>query len=234
MLSPNSLLMAQNKIQAIQDWPKPRKVRDIMSFLRFANFYCRFIYGYSEITVPLTQLTRKDVPWVFSDDCWESFKKLKKAFVTAPVLTHWIPDTPIMVETDASDYALAAVLPIQTPDGNYHPVAFHSRTFKDTETNYDVHDKELTTIYDTFKRWHHYLKGAGTPIDVITDHCNLQYFSTTKVLSCRQAQCLEYLSQFNMVIRFRPRNLSTKPDTLTHHWDIYPKEGSSDYASVMN
>ena len=83
-----------------------------MSFLGFANFYRRFIYGYSEITVPLTRLTQKDVPWVFSDDCRESFKKLKKAFVTAPVLTHWIPDTPIMVETDASDYTLAAVLSI--------------------------------------------------------------------------------------------------------------------------
>ena len=72
---------------------------------------------------------------------------------TAPVLTHWIPDTPIMVETDASDYALAAVLSIRTPDGDYHPVAFHSRTFKDAETNHDVHDKELTAIYDTFKWW---------------------------------------------------------------------------------
>jgi len=69
MLSPDGLTMAQNKIQAIQDWPEPRKIRDIMSFLRFANFYRRFIYGYSEITVPLTRLTRKDVPWDFSDNC---------------------------------------------------------------------------------------------------------------------------------------------------------------------
>ena len=83
-----------------------------MSFLGFANFYRCFIYGYSEITVPLTRLTRKDIPWVFSDDCREAFKKLKKALVTALVLTHWIPDTLIMVETDASDYALAAVLSI--------------------------------------------------------------------------------------------------------------------------
>ena len=133
-----------------------------MSFLRFANFYCCFIYGYSEITVPLTQLTWKDVPWVFSDDCQESFEKLKKAFVTALVLTHWIPDTPIMVEMDASDYTLAAILSIRTLDGDYHPVAFHSQTFKDTKTNYDMHDKELMAIYDAFKRWRHYLEGAGT------------------------------------------------------------------------
>ena len=99
------------------------------------------------------QLTRKDVPWDFSDNCRKSFKKLKKAFTTAPVLTHWILDTPIMVETDASDYALAAVLSIRTLDSDYHLVAFHSQTFKDAKTNYDIHDKELMAIYDAFKRW---------------------------------------------------------------------------------
>ena len=75
-----------------------------------------------------------------------------------------------MVETDASDYALAAVLSIQTVDGNYHPVAFHSWMFKDAETNYDVHNKELMAIYNAFKWWQHYLEEAGTPINVITDH----------------------------------------------------------------
>ena len=136
MLSPDGLLMAQNKIQAIQNWPEPQKVQDIMSFLGFANFYRCFIYGYSEITVLLTWLTQKDIPWDFSNACRKYFEKLKKAFITAPVLTHWILDTPIMVETDTADYTLAAVLSIRTPDGNYHPVAFHSRMFKDTETNY--------------------------------------------------------------------------------------------------
>ena len=152
MLSPDGLTMAQNKIQAIQDWPEPHKVWDIMSFLGFANFYHCFIYGYLEITVPLTRLTRKDVPWDFSDNCRKSFEKLKKAFTMAPVLTHWIPDTPIM-ETDTSDYALAAVLSICTLDGDYHLVAFHYRTFKDAKTKYDIHDKELTAIYDAFKWW---------------------------------------------------------------------------------
>ena len=62
MLSPNSLTMAQNKIQAIQDWPEPWKVQDVMSFLGFANFYHHFIYSYLEIMVPLTRLTQKDIP----------------------------------------------------------------------------------------------------------------------------------------------------------------------------
>ena len=135
----------------------------------------------------------------------------------ALVLTHWIPDTPIMVETDASDYALAAVLSNCTPDGNYHLVAFHSRTFNDAEMNYDVHDKELTAIYHAFKRWQHYLEGAGTPINVITAHRNLWYFSTTKVLTWQQARCSEFLLQFNMVICFWPGKLGTKPDRHFSH-----------------
>src|SRR6185369_6711556 len=107
---------------------------------------------------------------------------LKKAFTTVPVLTHWIPDRPIIVETDASDYALGAILSIRTSDDEIHPVAFHSRTFTPPELNYDTHDKELLAIYKAFKVWRHYLKNSTTPIDVVTDHKNLEYFSTTKVL----------------------------------------------------
>src|SRR5882724_5925043 len=139
--------------------------------------------------------------------------------------------TQITVETDASDYALTAVLSITTPNGELHPIAIHSQTFSTPELNYDVHNKELA-IFEAFKRWRHYLKGSGLPIDMVTDHRNLQYFSTTKILTRRQAQWSEYLSRFNLIIRFHPRKLRTKPDTLTRQWDIYLKEGNSYYASV--
>ena len=186
--------MSEKKVQIIQDWPEPRKIKDIQSFLGFANFYPRFIPNYSDITVPLTQLTQKNTPWHFTDSARDAFNK---AFTTAPVLTHWISDAPIIVETDASDYALGAILSIRTSDDEIHPVAFHSRTFTAPELNYDMHDKELLAIFDAFKVWRHYLEGSATPIDVVTDHKNLKYFSTTKVLSRRQARWSEYLSAFN-------------------------------------
>src|SRR6266481_1174763 len=184
------------------------------------------------ITVPLTQLIKKNVPWDWSNECRTAFNTLKKAFTTAPVLTHWIPDTPIMIKIDASDYALAAVMSIRTSDGDFHPVAYLSKTFDKAEKNYDVHDKELTAINVAFRHWRHYLEGSGTPINVVMDHRNLQYFSTMKVLTRRQARVSEFLSQFNLVIRFRPGKLGTKPDALTRCWDVYPKEGSSDYARI--
>src|SRR5882724_6642641 len=119
-----------------------------------------------------------------------------------------------------------------TPNGKLHLIVFHSRTFSALELNYDVHDKELLAIFEAFKRWQHYLEGSGLLIDVVTDHWNLQYFSTTKIFTCRQAQWSEYLSGFNLIICFHPGKLGTKPDALTRRWDVYLKEGNSDYASI--
>ena len=126
-LSPNSLSMDPSKVSAILEWPEPRKVKDIQSFLGFANFYRRFISDYSKITVLLTRLTRKGTPWDFSNTCRSSFESLKKAFTTAPVLARWSPGDPLIVETDTSDYALGAILSTIDPsDNQVHPIAFHS------------------------------------------------------------------------------------------------------------
>ena len=224
--------MSSAKVKTILEWPEPKKVKDVQSFLGFANFYRRFIANYSDIVVPLTRTTRKGVPWNFSPEARHAFETLKSAFTSAPILSHWIPDRPIIVETDASDYALGAILSIQEDSGEFHPVAFHSRTFSGPELNYDTHDKELLAIFDAFRIWRHYLEGSATPIDVVTDHKNLEYFCTTKVLTRRQVRWSEYLCQFNLLVRFRPGRLGTKPDSLTRRYDVYPKGGSSDYASV--
>jgi hypothetical protein len=153
ILSPAGLTMASDKVQTIQDWPEPRRVKDIQSFLGFANFYQRFIYNFSDITVPLTRLTRKNIPFNFGNKECDAFNYLKSAFTSTPILTHWIPDRPIIVETDASDYALAAILSIELENGEIHPVAFHSRSFNPTKLNYDVHDKELFAIFEAFHIW---------------------------------------------------------------------------------
>ena len=80
--------------------------------------------------------------------------------------------------------------------------------------------------------WRHYLEGSAIPVQVFTDHKNLEYFGTTWTLTRRQAWWSEFLFAFNLVIRFCPRKLGTKPDTLTRHWDVYPKEGESSYATM--
>jgi len=188
VLSSSGLTMSNAKVKTIQEWPESKKVKNIQSFLGFANFYRHFIFNYSDMVILLTRLTRKDTPWNFDENCRKAFNTLKQAFTSASILTHWVPDAQLVVETNASDYALAAILSIVTKDNEIHPIAFHSRTFSAPELNYDVHDKELLAIFEAFKMWRHYLEGSTSPIDVVTDHKNLEYFSTTKVLTRQQAR----------------------------------------------
>jgi len=143
-----------------------------------------------------------------------------------------MPNVPLIVETDASDYAITGILSIVCPDSEICPVAFYSRTLTPPELNYNTHDKELLAIHEAFQTWRHYLEGLSEPVDVVTDHKNLEYFATTKLLSCRQARWSEFLHQFNMIIRFHPGKLGAKPDSLTRCWDVYLKEGDKDYTQV--
>ena len=96
----------------------------------------------------------------------------------------------LIIKTDASDYALTTILSMVSPmDNEVHPIAFHSHTFMPPELNYNVHDKELLAIFKAFKIWYHYLEGSPTPIDMVMDYKNLEYFSTTKLLTHHQVCC---------------------------------------------
>ena len=136
------------------------------------------------------------------------------------------------METDASDYALTVILSIVNEENEVHLVAFHSCTFTIVELNYNTHDKKLLAIFEAFKIWQHYLKYLVYSIDIVTDYKNLEYFSTTKMLTQRQAQWSKYFSQFNLAIRFCSGCLGTKLDALTKQWDVYSKEGNTGYAIV--
>ena len=151
ILSSSGLIMSNDKVKIIQDWPEPKKVKNIQSFLGFINFYCWFIFNYLDIVILLTYLTQKDISWKFDSFCRDAFNSLKKAFISALILTHWIPNAQLIVENDALDYALAAFLSIINDDNKVHPVAFHSHTFTVVELNYNTHDKELLAMFEAFK-----------------------------------------------------------------------------------
>ena len=92
------------------------------------------------------------------------------------------------METNALDYTLTVILSIVNEDNKVHLVAFHSYTFTTVELNYETYNKELLVIFEAFKIWRHYLEGLAYPIDIVIDHKNLEYFSTTKMLTQRQVQ----------------------------------------------
>lgn len=127
IVSPASITMDPSKTKVITDWLVPRTVKEVQSFLGFANFYHHLINNYSDIIVALNMLTCKDVPFNWTVDCQAMFQQLKDTFTTAPILMHFDLHQPIIIETDGSDYAIAAILSQISPEDNgIHPVAFHS------------------------------------------------------------------------------------------------------------
>ncbi|KAJ0068821.1 hypothetical protein NL108_011442 [Boleophthalmus pectinirostris] len=132
------------KIQAVSEWPPPCNRKQLQRFLGFANFYRRFIRDYSKVALPLTRLTSAKLPFQWTPEAEGAFNKLKGLFTTAPVLIHPDPSKQFIVEVDASNVGVGAVLSQRSDsDSRLHPCAFFSRRLAPAECNYDVGNREL-------------------------------------------------------------------------------------------
>ena len=225
VISQDGISMDPRKIDTLLSWKRPNSVKEVQSFLGFANFYRIFIKDYSKTVSPLTALTRKATTFQWNLQAEEAYKTLEKCFTTAPVLAHADPSRPFVLETDGSDFALGAVLSQVQSDGQLHPVAYYSRKFTPPEINYEIYDKELLAIVASFEHWRNYLYGASHTVEVYTDHKNLLYYTTTRKLNRRQARWSLFLAEFDFVIKYRPGAQQGKPDALSRRSEYCLKEG---------
>lgn len=233
----NSVSMDPGKVSTIVEWPILKSAHDIQVFLGFSNFHRRFISSYSKITSRLTALLKKNKVFEWSKEANSAFEQLKVAFTSAPLLRIYDPSLPCVLETEASYFAISGVLNQKSQDQIY-PIAFFSRKLNSSEVNYDVHDKELLAIVDSFKQWRHYLEGLAFQIDVITDHRNLEYFMNSKrlALNRRQARWAIELSSYDFIITYRPGVKNGRADALSRRSDLNfeEKEGKQPIKQVLN
>ena len=214
VVSTDGVAMDQERVATVKDWPKPQTYREVQVFLGFANFYRRFIYRYSNIAAPLTNLLKgskdgkKPEPLEWSEKAQNAFDQLRDAFSSAPFLRHFDPNRKLRMETDASNFALGAILSQQDEDGHWRPVAYWSRKMIPAEQNYEVHDQELLAIVAAMKQWRHYLEGSAHCIDILTDHHNLKAFMKQKALNPRQARWALRLAAYDFEIFHRPGKLN--------------------------
>ncbi|KAL0544114.1 hypothetical protein IC582_019225 [Cucumis melo] len=196
------------KIEAVTGWTRPSTVSEVRSFLGLAGYYRRFVENFSRIATPLTQLTRKGAPFVWSKACEDSFQTLKQKLVTAPVLT--VPDGSgsFVIYSDASKKGLGCVLMQQGK-----VVAYASRQLKSHEQNYPTHDLELAAVVFALKIWRHYL--YGEKIQIFTDHKSLKYFFTQKELNMRQRRWLELVKDYDCEILYHPGKANVVADALS-------------------
>ena len=214
--------MDPKKIAAIKDWPTPTNVKEVQGFLGFANYNRKFIKDYSKISKPLTELTKKDQPFQWKDKEEGAFQKLIASCTTDPLLRMFDPTKAVTIETDASDMAIGACLS-QKHDERMHPVAYYSRSLSPAEQNYDIHDKELLAIVAALEHWRVYAEGS-VELTILTDHKNLLYFTTTKMLNRRQVRWSELLGQYKFTIKYTPGKDNERADALSRRSDYMTKE----------
>ena len=219
IITPGKIEMDPTKLAGIRDWPTPTTVKHVRSFLGFANFYRKFIGHYAEIAKPLNNLTHLDKKFEWDEETENAFQALKSAFAKTPVLI--MPDStkPFLLECDASKWALGAVLKQQDMNGDWHPCGFISRTFDQTQRNYDVGDRELLAIITALETWRHYLQGSPHPVTVFSDHKNLTYFKSPQKLNRRQARWNLTLSQYDLKLVHIPGQKMVQSDALSRRPD---------------
>ncbi|SOV03658.1 uncharacterized protein UDID_19104 [Ustilago sp. UG-2017a] len=202
VVSDQGVTMDPSKTEVITNWPVPKSVHDVQLLCKEAQ----------------------SAPFAWHNDAQHAFEQLRSAFGTDTILRHFDPTRPIIVETDASDFAVAAVLSQTFDQGARHPIAFFSKKLDPAQLNYPIFDKEMFAIVAAFKHWRQYLEGAKFQVQVLTDHRSLEYFTTTKQLNHRQARWSELLADFDFVIQYRPGAQAGLPDALTCCSDMRPKD----------
>jgi hypothetical protein len=223
--------MDPERVKAIQEWPRPEKLRNVQEFLGFANFYRRFIYKYSHIAKGLTDLLKKSpIPFTWTEEAEKAFQALKAAFGAYPVLRQFDPTKQIFVEPDASIHAIGAILSQLGEDGRRHPIAYYSRKFTPEESRYGTPDQELLAVVFAMEHWRHFLEGAQHQVIVLSDHNNLRWFNSTTKLSRRQTGLWLKLSKFDYVIHHRPGD-KNPADALSRRFD-HAREDPEDQGAV--
>jgi hypothetical protein len=217
IVSDGGIKPVHDKIEAIRSWPLPKTVTEVQSFLGLANYYRRFIENFAKIANPLTQLTHKDKVFEMDKEAIRAFEELKERLINAPVLHLAQPDLPFVVTTDASDYAIGAVLE-QVEDGVHKPVAYYSKTLNKSQRNWPAYDKELYAIMQATKQWRTYL--AGRKFTIYTDHMPLKYLHSKEHLPHRHADYLEWLSLFDFDIHYKPGKSNRVADALSRRVDM--------------
>ncbi|QRW23854.1 Transposon Tf2-12 polyprotein [Rhizoctonia solani] len=163
--------------------------------------------------------------WKWEQAEQQSFDGLKKCLTSAPLLLQPNTTKQFYVECDASNYATGAILSQRNPEGKLAPVAYLSKSLSPAEKNYDIFDKELLAVIRAFKEWRHLLEGSELPVQVLTDHKNLEHFSTSQSLNKQQIQWANFLVDYNFQIIYRPGAQNKKADILSRQYDLVPLEG---------
>ena len=218
VVSKDGITLEDKKVHLLQEWPRPKTVGDLRSFLGLANYYRQFVRSFSQIAAPLTELTKRSSSLSWGEVEQSAFEALKNALTSHPVLQPPNPEAPFFLHTDASDYATGAALMQKDSEGREYAVAYESKRLHGPEVRYTTHEKEQLSVVRALKHWRHHLKGR--PFTLITDSTCVKHLPTQPTLSSRQARWCETLAEFEFEIVHRAGPLNVVPDAMSR-WPGY-------------
>ncbi|XP_058192106.1 uncharacterized protein LOC131309500 [Rhododendron vialii] len=198
IVSSKGIEVDKSKIDLIANLPTPKCIKDVRSFLGHAGFYRRFIKDFSAISRPLCHLLSKDVPFEWTNDCEEAFRKLKSRLTTPPIVQSPDWNLPFELMCDASDYAVGAVLG-QRREKQPCVISYASKTLNDAQMNYSTTEKELLAVVFALDKFRSYL--IGSPIVIYTDHAALKYLLTKQDAKARLIRWILLLQEFDLTIK---------------------------------
>lgn len=207
------------KIDDVRNYPAPKNVAQLRTFLGLANYYRRFVRNFASIAHPLTQLTKQKAIWDWSESAQNAFTLLKNKLTTSPILGYPDFSKGYILHTDASEYGVGAVLSQLQPDKDSIlekevVIAYTSKHLSETEVRWATIEKELYAIVHAVKVFHSYI--YGQEISVLTDHKPLESFMRNKLNATgRLGRWSLLLQQFNLKISYRPGKTNQNADTLS-------------------
>ena len=199
-------------IESVKNWKVPTTIKKIQQFLGLCNYYRQYICRFSDIASPLSQLTRKDVPFNWTKSCAEAFDKLKRALTSAPVLGYPCSGGTFILDTDASNIGIRGILS-QVQDNKERVIAYASKKLDRTQQRYSVTRRELLAAVTFMHQFRHYL--LGRQFILRTDHSSLRSLFEFKNPQGQLARWIESLSQYSFTIQYRPGTKHINADTLS-------------------
>ncbi|XP_024172170.1 uncharacterized protein LOC112178219 [Rosa chinensis] len=216
VISKDGISVDPSKVEAVMNWGQPTTVTEVRSFLGLAGYYRRFIEGFSSIASALTKLTRKNVQFVWTEECERAFNELKARLTSAPVLTIPTSGGGLVIYSDASHQGLGCVL---MQHGGV--VAYGSRQLKVHERNYPTHDLELAAVVFALKIWRHYL--YGEKFELFSDHKSLKYLFSQKELNMRQRRWMELIKDYDFTLEYHPGKANLLGSELNIYSSYHPQ-----------
>ena len=218
--------MEQEKIKAVKEWKMPMKVKDVESFLGFANFYQIFIQNFSHIARLLNKLKGKK-EWTWNEEHNKVFEELKEKITSQLVLSLLKREGKFRVEMDALEHTIGGVLS-QEQEEKWKPIAFLSRTMQPAERNYEIYDKELLAIMKALAKQQQYLLNVMESFEIWTDYKKLKYFRKSHKLNRKQARWYLKLQDYNFILQHIPGKTNTKTDILSRKDQVNTKDNNKD------